>query len=229
MNQTLKPVKNQNSPSVKLSAEIGTEMQIEIENVGSRIKFTMIGILPKQYLIFRIPDKIDNATTKAALKIGKPINIRSISRGSAFGFTTSIMGITLNPDSLLFVKYPDNIQQHTIRKNQRVKCLLPAKLGKEKVIINGVIADLSRSGCHFQAKKASFNNERIQLTKSNELLHLALSLPGMEGNKSISALIKNTFIDSEKAQIGIQFKDVDEATLKLLDNFIAMSFDLPPF
>ncbi len=54
---------------MNLSAEIGTEMQVEITNSGNRIKLALIGIVPNQYLLYRIPekhssDKVINAFTK---------------------------------------------------------------------------------------------------------------------------------------------------------------------
>ncbi len=203
-------------------------MQVEITSLESRVKLILIGIVPKQYIILHIPEKLFQSSGSAAFKIGSSLNIRSISRGSAFGFHSSIIGFHQTPDTLLYAKYPEKIQQHTIRKNQRVKCLLPAKLMHESVQITGITADISRSGCHFQAKK-NFSAEQIKLTQSGEKMTLALSMPGMETYKKITAIIKNTFIDSEKAQMGIEFIDVEESTLKSLDEFIAMSFDLPPF
>lgn len=226
--EKLKSITTNTSPAIKLAAEIGTEMQVEITNLESRVKLTLIGVVPGQYLILRIPEKLFQSSGSAAFKTGSSLNIRSISRGSAFGFHSSIIGFHQTPDTLLYAKYPEKIQQHTIRKNQRVKCLLPAKLMYESIQIAGITADISRSGCHFQAKK-DFSSEQVKLTQSGEKITLALSMPGMEADKKITAIIKNTFIDSEKAQMGIEFIAVDESTLKSLDEFIAMSFDLPPF
>ena len=72
--------------SVKLSAEIGTEMQVEIADSGSRIKLTMVGIVPGDYLLLQIQDKYASSKSLQAFKKHTVINIRSISRGIAFGF-----------------------------------------------------------------------------------------------------------------------------------------------
>ena len=223
-----KPITKNTKPAIKLTAEIGTEMQVEITNLDSRVKLILIGVVAKQYLIFRIPEKLFQAGGTSAFKIDSILNVRGISRGFAFGFHSSIIAVHQTPDTLLFAKYPAKIQQHTIRKNQRVKCLLPAKLTHESTQISGITADISRSGCHFQAKK-DFTTEQIKLTQSGKKITLALSLPGKEAEKKLTAIIKSTFIESEKAQMGIEFINVDDGTLKLLDDFIAMSFDLPPF
>ena len=115
------PAPNGKSPTVKLSTEIGTEMQMEIAGLSSRIKLTMIGLLDGKYLIFHLPPKIYAAIGNNLLKPNISINIRGISKGEAYGFTTSIIMVNQTPDTLMFVKYPHKIQQHTIRQGQRIK------------------------------------------------------------------------------------------------------------
>jgi len=225
----LSSITKDSSPAVKIAAEIGTEMQVEIATLNSRVKLILIGVLASKYLIYHLPQKVIQASNTSTLKANTTINVRCISRGTAFGFQSTIISATVTPDTLLFVNYPKNIQQHTIRKSQRVKCLLPAKLLQESVTLSGIAADISRSGCHFQSKKDFLSQKQAALIQSTNKITFALSLPGMEGDKQLSALIKNTFIDTEKVQIGIQFIDVDENTIQLIDDFVEMSFDLPPF
>ena len=214
---------------VKLSAEIGTEMQAELSGVDGRIKLTLIGIHSSQYLIYQIPSSLQKVASSSVFKTDSAIKVRCISRGIAFGFTTSVMHFLKQPDLLLFVKYPLIIQKQTIRQNQRVKCLLPASIGQDATKISGTIADLSRSGCHFQAKKKSLTNEQIKIAQADESVIVELSLPGVDGKMNLNATIKNIFIDTDKAQIGIQFNEVDNSILTNIDTFVAMSFDLAPF
>jgi len=229
VNKTKSSANKKTASSVKLSAEIGTEMQVEIANSGSRIKLTMVGIVPGDYLLFQIPEKHISPKSLKAFTKNTVINIRSISRGIAFGFNSTILGVTTSPDTLLFANYPDNIQQQSIRKNQRVKCLLPAKLSQDSTTVIGTLADLSSSGCHFQTKKAELSNEQIAILQPETLINIAISLPAIEENKVIAAQIKNTFTDANKAQIGIEFIEIDEAVKILIEDFVNMSFDLSPF
>ncbi|MCP4270735.1 MAG: flagellar brake protein [Gammaproteobacteria bacterium] len=220
---------NSAGPSVKLAAEIGTEMQVEITDSGSRSKLIMVGIVPDQYLLFQIPEKNISSKTLKIFEENSIINIRCISRGIAFGFNSIIMGATIRPDTLLFVKYPEFIQQQSIRKNQRVKCLLPATLNQDAISIQGTIADLSSSGCHFQTQKSLLDNEQISILQPDTFIKIAILLPAVEVTKDIPAQIKNTFSDLEKVQLGIEFTKVDQNTNKLIENFVNMSFEIPPF
>ncbi len=230
MENEIKATSNNNAgPSVKLAAEIGTEMQVEITDSGSRIKLIMVGVVPGQYLLFQIPEKNISSRTLKIFEVGSIINIRCISRGIAFGFNSIIMGATISPDTLLFVKYPEFIQQQSIRKNQRVKCLLPATVNQDAISVKGTIADLSSSGCHFQTQKSLLNNEQIGIMKRNTLIKIAILLPAVEVTKGIPAQIKSTFSDLEKIQLGIEFKKVGQKTNKLIENFVNMSFEIPPF
>jgi len=215
--------------AMKLISEIGTEMQLEIPGLDSRLKLQLIGVLTGQYLIFNVPNKTLNTIDKKHLAAGVGVNIRCVSRGSIFGFHATINSLNRSPKILLFLSYPKEIQRQSIRKNLRVKCLLPARLIQEKIDIHGTVADISRSGCNFQVKKESLSVEQIKLSQTGQEASFALSLPGVEGEKQLQATTKSTHIDHEKVQIGIEFKNVDDAVLKIIDNFITMSFDLSPF
>ncbi len=221
--------KNFIEATTMLSSEIGTEMQIEIPGLEKRIKLNLIGQRPNQYIIFHLPEKLYNSIDTDALSSGNKANIRCISRGAVFGFQTNVIKLIVDPDNLLFIQYPEKIQKQEIRKSQRVKCLLPARLYQEGNELKGTVADISRTGCHFQIKKESLSIEQIKLTREESELKFAISLPGLEGDQIISTVIKSNFVDDEKVQIGLQFINVDQSILSVVDHFITMSFDLSPY
>jgi riboflavin synthase alpha subunit len=216
------------SATIRLSAEIGTEMSVELPSLKNRITLTLIGILNNEYLIFHLPQKIINMTTAKDFSSGIGVNIRSISRGSVFGFHASIISKHTLPESALFISYPKSIQTQVIRKSLRVKCLFPASVSQNDVSLSGTVADISEGGCNFQAKKESFNIEQVKVFQVGENVTMALSLPGIKGETSIDARIINLALDAEKVQVGLAFNTVEETTLKIIDDIIAMSFDISP-
>lgn len=216
------------SATIRLSAEIGTEMSVELPSLKNRIKLPLIGILNNEYLIFHLPQKILKVTTSKDLSPGVGVNVRSISRGSVFGFHASIISKHTLSESALFVSYPKLIQTQVIRNSLRVKCLFPASVSQDDVSLSGTVADISQGGCHFQAKKEFFGLEHVKYFQVGKSVKIALSLPGIEAEKTIDTKIINIAQDAEKVQIGLAFNNVEAATLKLIDDIIAMSFDISP-
>ncbi|MFT5450719.1 MAG: hypothetical protein ACI9N9_000199 [Enterobacterales bacterium] len=216
------------SATIRLSAEIGTEMSVELPSLNNRIKLPLIGILTNEYLIFHLPQKIISMTSSKDFSSGIGVNIRSISRGAVFGFHASIISKHTLSESALFVSYPKTIQTQVIRKSLRVKCLLPACVSQDDVLLSGTVADISQGGCNFQAKKEFFNTEQVKCFQVGNDIKVALSLPGIEGEKTIDTKIINLAQDVEKVQLGLAFNNIEQATLKLIDDIIAMSFDISP-
>ncbi|PCJ47520.1 MAG: hypothetical protein COA74_11485 [Gammaproteobacteria bacterium] len=216
------------SKDIRLSAEIGTDMTIELPSLKSRIKLQLIGLLKDEYLIFHLPKKIQNLTSSDDFSSGIEINIRSISRGSVFGFHALILSKHSMAESVLFVSYPKTIQKQVIRKSLRVKCLLPAQLSTEGASLSGTVADISRGGCHFQAKKEFFTLEQVKSIQVGKEMNFFLSLPGIDGEKKVEVIIINIALDHAKVEIGLAFNNIGQDLLKLIDDIIAMSFDISP-
>ena len=212
-----------------LTAEINTEMQLEIAGLNHRIKLSLVGLLKGQYLLFSIPQKLIDSIGIGAFTVGLPVNVRCISRGAAFGFHSSIAHMNQVPTKLLFLEYPEGIQRHKIRKAQRVKCLLPAEIQQEQIKVSGNIADISRSGCHFQAKVSNFGTDEAALAKAGGEVNIKIAIPGVNGHQSIKSSVKNFAMDVEKVQIGLEFLSVEPEIIAMIDEFVAMSFDLEPF
>lgn len=218
-----------NKSAARLIGEIGTEMQFELPGLNNRIKLRLIGICAKDYLIYSLPKRL---LIKAGLTVFKPqssVNVRCISRGEVIGFTSSIIRAIQNPDSLLFIKFPEIIQKQAIRKNHRVKCLLPASLVKETINLTGTVADISRCGCHFQLKTDRLSPEQKNVIQVDETITIALILPGIVEENRLSGTIRNLHLDDEKVQLGIEFDQIDKQALEFFDTIIELNFELPPF
>jgi len=216
-----------------LYSEVGTEMHLEIMGVESRIPSVLIGQQMGQYLIFRLSKATLKSMNTSKIVIDCETNVRCVTRGSVFGFKSNIIQILTDPDYLLFIRYPKQVQKQDIRVNQRVKCLLPARIYNSSAELVGTLADISRSGCHLQVKIEDFTEDQIILTKTHQssndrTITLALTLPGRKEEKLIEAIIRSNFVDSKKVEMGIQFTDIDEDTLDIIDSFLTMSFELSP-
>ena len=212
--------------TIQLESEIGTELHLELDGSDGRVVTTLIGVAKNTLIIISVPDKV--ATKLSKEDILPDATLRGISRGQAFGFKVSALRILLQPDALLILAYPASVQVQAIRKNRRVKCLLPAKFGQDTTGIPGVIADLSNSGCHFQAS-SELNDQQKAIVQLDQTVLMSFALPGREAPKTIEAVVRNTYVNDKTVHIGFEFRDVDSATKNVLEEFIALSFEIQPF
>jgi len=216
------------SSDLKLVSEINTEMQAEIEGFDGRFKVILVGVVEQASLIYSVTESLAPQLDQLLHKAKPEITIRGISRGDAFGFQSTGLRFIHTPSALLFTSFPKFIQHQTIRNSRRVKCLLPGKFALDTIGVAGVIADISNSGCHFQTQ-SNLNNHQARIIKPDTEVLISFVLPGKEVPKTIEAIIKNTFVEEDNVHIGMQFVNVDSITLKLLNEFIALSFDISPF
>ena len=211
---------------MKLEAEIGTELQLEIEGSDGRVRTSLVGVITDELLIVQITSQLAQLINELdELPI---VTLRGISRGQAFGFKSKALSCLNEPKPLLIVSFPKSIAKQDIRRNRRVKCLLPAKFAQDTTGISGVIADLSNSGCHFQTS-IDLNDHQAAIVQLENAVLLSFQLPGKETPKTVEAVVRNTYVDKSTVHIGFEFTDVDSATLKTMDEFIALSFEIQPF
>ncbi len=212
--------------TIHLESEIGTELHLEVDGHDGRVICQLIGVLPEKLLILSVPDKvIAKFTPDTPLA---DITLRGISRGQAFGFKVPCLRIINQPETLLMLAFPSSIQEQTIRKNRRVKCLLPAKLEHQSVAISGVIADLSNDGCHFQTS-TELSDQQQGIVQIGQPLDITFELPGKAAPETIEAVIRNTFVDEHTVHIGLEFKNISTATKQVVDEFVALSFEIASF
>jgi hypothetical protein len=220
---------DETSNYITLKAEIGTDMQFEVTGVKGRVKLKMLGLLKKHFLLFHVPLKVIEALGTSTLVAGLPLKVRCISRGAVFGFHSKVIHLSQVPYKILCIEYPEVLQKQEIRSSQRARCLLPASISDGSLTLEGSVADISRTGCHFQAKRTDLEDQRAKLVKDDSEVSTLIALPGINGKQKINSIVRNLSLEPDKAHVGIQFTDVDPKVLKVIDDFVAMSFELQPY
>ncbi|MEL0035544.1 MAG: PilZ domain-containing protein [Gammaproteobacteria bacterium] len=211
---------------MKLTSEIGTELQLEIERTEGRVRTVLVGVISDDMLILQITEKLADVISQLdALPV---VTLRGISRGQAFGFKSQALRCISNPTNLMLIEYPESIQKQDVRRNRRVKCLLPANLTQDNHSVSGVIADLSNSGCHFQTS-TDLTNDQTAMLQLEQVVTLSFQLPGLETPKKAQAVVRNTYIEQSTIHLGFEFTEVDNVTASAMEEFISLSFDIQPF
>ncbi len=112
----------------RISIELGTQLEIEIEGVPTRFKSSLVGIEPDEYLIIKAPEAALPDSIKNKLFRGNQIVVRYLCKGTLFGIQSQLVQVTSTPIRLLFVEYPKTIENYDLRSHERIDCFFPAKI-----------------------------------------------------------------------------------------------------
>jgi len=189
------------SPLLHFGLEVGIHLHVKPENLAVTSKSTFIGMKPGEYLIIATPRSFDRFLKSPVPE--KQIIVKYLCNGIIFAFKSKILQSLPAPFDLLFLQYPQQVEQRYIRSLKRIKCFIPAKAicnGEETI---GSILDINIRGCGCMLQ--SLDSHDPLTWKIDEHVSLRCRFPGIEGEIEISGLIKNIRVTSEGTVIGIAF------------------------
>ena len=192
---------------------VGLPIQVEISGVDFTMSSVSVGYLADNFLIIKYPSTGAFGSIASKLFKGNKITVRYISGGDVVGFESELLGMIRDPIRLLSIAYPTVIARRSLRSSRRHECYLPAELNIDRVkgldiVRDGIITDISGTGCNFNMIKGSPDPVLPDVRTTNTII-LCLQLPGMEGRIDLSGNIKNMQRDSQGMRMGIQFNDID--------------------
>jgi hypothetical protein len=143
--------------------------------------------------------------------------------GKLYGFKTEILKIQFEPTPLLFLKYPRDVENLKLRKDDRIPVNIPVRIAYEQKGFkpftgDGIILDVSPSGCRISAQGNYTQGFQISLS---------FTLPGVERIEGMKGVIKNARLVGHQSLIGVEFdSDREELLNNLLNEFfnIAKTF-----
>jgi c-di-GMP-binding flagellar brake protein YcgR len=197
----------------------GTQVQLEIEGVMTKLKSSAVGFMPEDCLIFKYPSMTSLGPIAHKLFKGNKIIVGYVDKGSVFGFQSELLGFITEPVKLIFVAYPTVIARHSLRKGNRVFCSLLAEVGVNEEKFEGLITDISGTGCCLsimaQSAEQSFPSMRI-----NQEFLIVCQLPGIDTPVEILGRVKNFQRETQRINIGTLFHDVDPMVMDGIMNFV---------
>ncbi len=199
---------------MRLSIEVGTPLTLEVEEIKARVKCNLIGIKPDDFLIVDIPP----SGIRDELFEGKQIAVRYLYFGNMYGFRTIVLKAITEPSRLMFISYPESVETHNQRKQDRVRCYVPAKAVVHETELQGVILDLSSNGCKF-AITVSENEAALVIARGDEIT-LFLPLLGKEGSEAFKAVVTHLINDEERIILGVRFQQSPEEASIRIDEYM---------
>ena len=205
----------------RVEGDFGTEMQLEIDGVASRLRTQLIGVDGDRCLIVKTPTMSQIGGINVKLFAGNRVVVRYIFRGSVYGFETAIIEAITSPLRLLFLAYPKVVTVRNIRSNPRVSTTLPASLKAGEATIECTVTDISVSGCQLEFRRDKLP-EGVGLDVESEV-DLTLKLPGIADDFKLRGRLKSQRKDERKLEAGISFGELEDSVQLAIDSYVKLS------
>lgn len=207
-------------PSQLFELHPGRSLDLQINHpVPLRLKLILVGYELGKYIILKYPKVARSSDYKDVLIEGNVMIVRYLmegNKGECFAFRSSIKHISLNPEKLIFLEYPKQIENRQLRTQQRTSIHIPAAImlegqgDDEGARISGIIGDISAKGCGFTFKTKSGK------TKVNKRSIFVCIQSPVDGEVRVPANVCNSRNVNGTVSVGIQFVDDKELVPKLL-------------
>lgn len=199
---------------------LGTGLQIEFPGVEERFRSVLIGMEPDNYLIVRTPIAVSEGMARGHLLPGTVLIIRYLFEGVVWGFRSTILQTLTGRIRVLFVSYPDTVENHDLRRNNRIECLVPADADWEGRSFSGLITDMSEQGV-----RLVFHLERSPGIEDwhpdvRARLGLRMQLPGSVQAVPAQVELRNLSRDGERILLGLRFVDLEDPARSLVYRFL---------
>jgi c-di-GMP-binding flagellar brake protein YcgR len=183
--------------------ETGTDLSLTVEGFDSSVQSTFVGKKSDQYIVITPPSEY-NTIVKKLLQADQ-IKIKYLFKGDIFEFKSKLTEISHTPLLLLLLQCPASVEKLELRGQKRISCFISAEVEINNEMKNGVIKDISKSGCRcvFEASKKVEETVRI-----DDFIALNFSFPGIVDRQEIFGRIKDIQIKDGKLDMGIEFESI---------------------
>ena len=200
--------------SQNLDITLGAALLVEVFGLNKRFRSTFIGMERDRYLIARLPQNIDRQYIRQDMEL----TIRYLHEaGKVFGFRSKVLYLGPRHFSLMFLSYPKSYEVLSLRKHERVDCLLPASLILDGDELSGVIVNISAGGLKFILDTQEYKLEGI---KRDTQVVCKFNLFFEEKETVSQGLVRNVENDGHKLALGVQFDATTADIEKSIKNYV---------
>jgi len=202
----------------------GKALDIQFSHpVSLRIKTLLVGFEIGKYIILKHPEPNRVESYNDVLVDGNVVIVRYLiegTQGQCCAFKSTIRHISKHPQKLIFIDFPQKIENRELRLHQRFMTHLPASILSlantelTQTKLHGIISDISAKGCGFSFKS---DNSKLKVNKTSVNVQISFS-----GGKEIliPAKVCNSRYEKGKIFVGIQFIDADKEVKQVLEHLL---------
>lgn len=201
-------------PFVHAPAHVGMEMSLEIKSPTdpNKIVTQLVGFVRGNYIIVATPRLSGNTINFGAGR--NTVIVRYLLDGTVFGFQSQVLRTIGAPFHLTFLKYPDKIEEVSLRRTPRVQVVIPIRRvnagdGRECIV------NLSAMGA------------LLQLTAPvnlDDVLNLSFTLPDGREILDMPSTVRRVEITRDRVLAGVQFEK-NEKDIAAIEDYLGVVLD----
>jgi hypothetical protein len=199
---------------MRLNIDLGDRVIIKGDLPGQDLSCVLVGLEAPHYLIVRKPE----AQSSRRFEAGEELVVRYVHQAEIYRFRATLTGQINDPAELLFISYPERVEDGEERKSVRVSCEIPATASIDKALLNGLITDISSQGCRFIVNLPG----GIQPCQVKVLtdVNLSIALQDQAPPQELSGRVRNTSIDRFRIALGIEFEKLSDRIADSLKTYV---------
>lgn len=207
----------------ELKLQVGEPLQLQPRDGerSRRMHVKVIGYLPGQSLLVTTP-RVKNKVM--IIREGQPFVARVMIGNRIVGFATTVLRSCAVPYPYLHLSYPEEMEQITVRKAQRVRVKLFGSVKNSNPEFNTdkpqpvTVVDISTSGAQVIASEAVGEvGDRLRL-------NCLIKVGATEKLLAIPALLRNVHLEDESGtetySHGLEFELTDQQDIFALHGFV---------
>lgn len=169
----------------------------------------LLGWKEHSWLVCEWPLQLGHATE---IPKGTPCTVSYLLDGKLVGYRTEIRDMVISPVPLLFIAFPQTVEEMHLRKHARVSSSEPALLMRtdsqsktaspisSSDYAGGLVKDLSQGGCSIALAKTP------SWIRPGSTLRMEFELPGLGHVTNLTGVVKNAEGRDGADTIGVEFQ-----------------------
>jgi c-di-GMP-binding flagellar brake protein YcgR len=184
----------------KIYVKTGVEMSLTAVDICFCGKCTYVGQKRDQYIVVTPPPNFHEFENK--LFLADQIMVRYLFEGDIFEFPSKLIEIKHEPLTLLSLQFPVSIAKKELRSQKRISCFISTKMKVNNETQDGIIKDISKSGCQCVFEPTGKLEEELRLA---DQIALTFGFPGIFEQQEIMGKIKDIRREENRIDVSIEF------------------------
>jgi len=204
---------------INLPCPPGTKLLLEVAGLADKLTTASVGHAKGRFVVTHMPVVSEN-NRDAMHQMLYPDNtviVRFLHGGTVMGFSASLIKAVQIPFPLLFLSYPSHLESHDLRRFPRMPCSIPAETELDEAKVQGMIVDLSQTGCQFSAGSDKSNPPSVHI---DDRIVLTCPLLGTTARAVLPCVIKRVGLSEKRLDLGLKFTELAEETQTLLSDYL---------
>ena len=181
--------------------EAGSEMSLATGDLGYCGKCIFVGQKEDRFMVVTPPSNFSSHEKK--LVQAKIIMVSYLYEGDIYEFTSKVLEIKHDPLRLILLQYPVAVEKKELRAQKRISCFISAKMETKTETQDGIIKDISKSGCRCFFETSKKLEKELQI---DDHISLSFGFPGISDEQEILGKIKDIRKEETQLDVGIKFE-----------------------